>query len=84
MLNLFDEINGRLTRCILHCPDLEPKIMSIQKHVRYALNNEDRVDWNQMAKDTLGKMTALMVIHSELWEDLEPVVTRLKDEIGQP
>lgn len=83
MLNLFDEIDGRLTRCTLHCPDLGPRILGVQKHVKYALNNEDRVDWQQMARDTLGTMTALMVVHPELWEDLEGVVQKLKDEIGQ-
>ena len=82
MLDLFDEIDGRLARAMIHCPDLYLKILSIKKHVIYALNHPEQADLRQIAKDTLGKITALMVMHHELLDDLHPVVDKLKNELA--
>ena len=82
METLFDEIEWALKKATIHCPDLQLKIWGVQKHVSYALNHSEQVDWSEVGKEVLGKLTALMVVHHELWDDLQPVEEKLRDALS--
>ncbi|HJS82614.1 MAG TPA: hypothetical protein VJ742_07230 [Nitrososphaera sp.] len=82
MLNLLDEIDGRLTGMTIRWPELRPEMLKIQKHVKYALNNDKITDLRQYLTDTRGRMTAAMVRFPELQEYFRPLTEKITKELG--
>jgi hypothetical protein len=83
MLNLFDEIDSRLTGVTIRWPDAWPITSKIQKHVKYALNNDKTTDLVKYLKDTRGRLTAAMVNHPELQEYFRPLTEKIDKELGE-
>ena len=75
-LNWLDEADGRLTRIVIGWPAIEPEVMKIKKHVRYALNNPRAVDLEKAVEHVKGMMTAAMVLYPEFEEHFRPVLER--------
>jgi hypothetical protein len=75
-ISWLDEANGRLTRVVIGFPDAWGEIEKIQKHVRYALNNEKTTDLKQYVKDARGRMTAAMVKYPEFEEHFRPILAK--------
>ncbi len=82
MLDLLDEIDGRLTGVTIRWPEAWGLVWSIQKHVRFALYNDKQVDMKESLDKTRGRMSALIVNHPEFHEYLFPLVEKINKEIG--
>jgi hypothetical protein len=74
ILNLLDQIDGRLTRLTIGYPAALPEIWKVQKHVRYALNNPQAVDLEKYIEKARGRMTALAVNYPDFAEHLLPIL----------
>jgi hypothetical protein len=75
-LDWLDEASGRLTRVVIGYPASWGELEKIQKHIRYALNNDKTTDLHQYVKDTRGRMTAMMVKYPEFEEHFRPVLEK--------
>lgn len=81
---LFDEIDGRMTRVTIGWPETWGLVWKQQKHVRYALNNPEKVDEKKIVTDTRGWLIARMVEYPQLDEHFRPIVNKINETLGLP
>lgn len=77
--NLLDEIDGRLTRLVLHHSDTRDFVWGLQKHIRYALHHPNEVDQPKFLRETKGKATAMGVKYPNLSEHFFPIVQKIRE-----
>lgn len=66
--NLLDAIDGRLTREVIMNPDTKDFIWSLQKHIRFALNNPTKADIPKLMRKSHGWITAMGVKYPQFGE----------------
>ena len=77
MVNLLDEIDGRLFRMQLGYPSASLELLKIQKHIRYALQNPNEVNLPEYVERARGQMTAMMVRYPDFVEHFKPIVDKI-------
>jgi hypothetical protein len=82
MLDLLDEVDGRLTGVLIRWPDAFDIVWPIQKHVRFALFNDKQVDLKEYLEKTRGRLTAAMVNYPEMQEYFTPLTEKIEKELG--
>lgn len=83
MFDLLEEIDARLTTLVIGWPAAEPLIRGIQKHVKYGLNNPEKVDAHSLLQHTRGMMFAAMVNVPEFEDLLRPLAEKIDKELGE-
>lgn len=77
-----DEVDGRLTRTKIALPDMALFIQSLQKHIKYALNNPNKVDQPKLLRKSKGWLTAVSVKYPTFREHFMPIVEKIKTYEG--
>ena len=81
MLELFDEMDGRLKGILLRFPDSYEIIRPIQKHVQHALINPS-VNYEKYLNQTRGRCMAAAVNYPELEDRLLAIVEKIDQELN--
>ncbi len=84
MLDLLDEVDGRMTRAVIGWPAIKNYVWAQQKHVKHALNHHEQVDMHEVLEQTRGWMISSMVNYPDLDEHFRPIVNKINDELGHP
>lgn len=74
VIDLWDEINGRLTAVAVKHPGTEKFLLSFQKHVRYALNNPSKADHPKLMRKGRDWLTMVMWKHPQFRDDFQKMV----------
>lgn len=82
VLDLLDQIDGRLTRLTIGYPAAQPEVWKVQKHVRYALHNPKVVDLHKYAEQARGRMAVLAITYPDFTEHLKPILDLISREQG--
>jgi hypothetical protein len=72
--NLLGEVDGRLTAVTVKMPDTKNFIWSLQKHVKYALNEPQNVRMGKFLKKTNNWLTMVKWKHPMFKDDFDPIV----------
>lgn len=83
--SLLDELNGRLTAVTVKKPETRLFIWSLQKHIKYAIDNPKNVRIGKLLKKTRNWLVMVKWKHPMFKDDFDPMVSaidKFKEEHG--
>lgn len=75
--NLLDELDGRLTAVTVTKPDTKLFIWSLQKHIKYAIDNPGNVRFGKLLRKTRNWLVMVKWKHPMFKDDFDQMVTAI-------